>query len=130
MIKYSPAKENNAVERIDFYRGDQKITLVNRFDTYAVYVDEEDDDFDMSNYNEDLGQIMIFTDEEAGEIVESRVEGDLSDLERIDIVDAFADRLEGGVADLGWTWSDRELWFYGPIDRDLLVDESEGGHLD
>ena len=124
MIKYSPVKENNAVERIDFYRGDQKITLVNRFDAYAVYVDEEDDDFDMANYDEDLGEIMTFTDEEAGDITESRVEGDLSDQERQDIIDAFTDRLEGGVADLGWTWSDRELWIYGPIERELEVDES------
>jgi hypothetical protein len=118
MITYSPVNENNAVERIDFYRGNQKITLVNRFDTYRVYVDEDDDDFDMANYDEDLGDIMTFTDEEAGEITESRVEGDLSDQERQEIIDAFADRLEGGVADLDWIWSDRELWFYGPILRE------------
>ena len=130
MIKYSPANNNSAVERIDFYREDQKITLVNRFDTYAVYVDEEDDDFDMANYDEDLGEMMTFTDEEAGEITESRVEGDVSDQEQQHIIDAYASRLEGGVADLGWTWSDREVWFYGPIHRDLESDESEGGYLD
>jgi hypothetical protein len=118
MITYSPVNENNAVERIDFYRGDQKITLVNRFDTYRVYVDEDDDDFDMANYDEDLGEIMTFTDEEEGERVEFAVEGDIGEDEKQAIIQAFQESFEAGPEKLGWVWSDREVWFYGPILRE------------
>ena len=130
MIKYSPKNNNSAVARIDFYQGHKKITLVQRFDTYVGYVDDEDDDFDMDNYDEDLGDMMVFVDAEEGDCVESHVEGDISEDEKQAIIDAFEARLEGGVEDLGWKWSDREVWFSGPIHREHLVDESEGGHLD
>jgi hypothetical protein len=118
MIKYSPENENCAVERIDFCRDDVMITLENRFDTYAVFVEDEDDDFDMADYDPDQGAMMTFADEEAGECTESYVEGGLTDQENQAIIKAFAARMEGGVADLGWTWLDRELWFYGPIKRE------------
>lgn len=115
MIRYSPINANSAEERIDFHKDNQKITLINRFDVYAVYVDEEDDDFDPDEYDPDQGIMMTFTDEEEGERISSEVHGDLSDQERQQIIDAFAERLEGGVSELGWQWTDRELWFYGPL---------------
>lgn len=118
MIKYSPVNENSAVERIDFYKGDKKITLVNRFDTYVGYVDEEDDDFDMDNYDDELGDIMLFVDAEEGERVAFDVEGDVTDDEKQAIIDAFQNFFEGGVESLGYDWSDREIWFYGPISRE------------
>ena len=118
MIKYSPANEESAVERIDFYRDDKKITLVNRFDTYVGYVDEDEDDFDPDNYDEDLGEIMLFVDAEEGERVEFAVEGDIPDDEKTEIIAAFQESFEAGVESLGWTWSDREVWFYGPILRE------------
>jgi hypothetical protein len=118
MIKYSPINEESAVERIDFYRDNKKITLVNRFDTYVGYVDEEEDDFDMDDYDEDLGDIMLFVDAEEGERVEFAVEGDVTDAEKSEIIAAFQANFENGVAELGWTWSDREVWFYGPISRE------------
>jgi len=118
MIKYSPVNDESAVERIDFYRDDVKITLVNRFDTYVGYVDEEEDDFDMDNYDEDLGDIMLFVDSEEGDRVEFAVEGDITDEEKSDIITAFKENFENGVEALGWVWSDREVWFYGPISKE------------
>jgi len=118
MIRYSTANENSAVERIDFYQDDKKITLVNRFDTYVGYVDEEEDDFDADNYDEDLGEIMLFVDADEGERIEFSVEGDVTDAEKSEIIAAFQANFENGVEELGWEWSDREIWFYGPIVRD------------
>ena len=45
MIKYSPENEESAVERIEFVKDGKTITLINRFDTYAVYVDTQMDKF-------------------------------------------------------------------------------------
>jgi hypothetical protein len=118
MIKYSTLTENSAVERIDFYKEDVKITLVNRFDTYVGYVDEEEDDFDQDNYDEDLGEIMLFVDAEEGDRVEFAVEGDVTDDEKSEIIAAFQEDFEHGVEALGWNWSDREIWFFGPILRE------------
>jgi hypothetical protein len=118
MIRYSTVNENFAVERIDFYKDDKKITLVNRFDTYVGYVDEEDDDFDMECYDEDQGAMMTFVDSEEGDRIEFEVEGDLTESEREEIIDAFQESFENGVEALGWEWSDREVWFYGPISRE------------
>ena len=118
MIKYSPVNQESAVERIDFYKGDIKITLVNRFDTYVGYVDEEEDDFDPDNYDEDLGEIMLFVDAEEGDRVEFAVEGDITDDEKKSIILSFQENFESGVEALGWTWSDREVWFYGPISKE------------
>ena len=118
MIRYSTVVEGSAVERIDFYRDDQKITLVNRFDNYTVYVELEDDDFDPDHYNEQQGVMMTFVDEEPGERVDFAVEGDLSDQEKSELIEAFQDSFEAGLEQLGWTWSDREVWFYGPINKE------------
>ncbi len=95
MIKYSPVNEDSAVERIEFYKDNTKITLVNRFDTYAVYIDEEE-----------------------GERIEFSVEGDLTKKEKDKIISAFQEMYESGVEELGWEWSDRELWYFGPINRE------------
>jgi len=118
MIKYSTVNEESAVERIDFYRDDKKITLVNRFDTYVGYVDEEEDDWDWDSYDPDLGEIMLFVDAEEGERIEFAVEGDITDAEKSEIIAAFQTNFENGVEELGWAWSDREVWFYGPISRE------------
>jgi hypothetical protein len=118
MIKYSPVNEDSAVERIDFYKDDKKITLVNRFNTYVGYVDEDEDDFDTDGYDEDQGAMMLFVDSEEGDRVEFDAEGDLTENEREEIISAFQESFESGVERLGWQWSDREVWFYGPILRE------------
>lgn len=115
MIKYSPVNENSAVERIAFYKDDLSITLVNRFDTYTVYIEEEDDDFDMDSYDPEQGAVMTFVSEDEGERIEFAVEGNISDRDKQKIIAAFQDSFESGVENLGWQWSDRDLWFYGPL---------------
>jgi len=117
MIKYTPVNENSAVERIDFYKDDVKITLVNRFDMYVGYIDEDEDDFDLDSYNPDEGTMMLFVDAEEGERIEFKVEGNISEDEKEEIVASFQENYESGVENLGWEWSDREVWFYGPINR-------------
>lgn len=119
MIKYSPVNENSAVERIEFFNDDKTITLVNRFDTYTVFVDEEDDDFPVDDYDPESGTMMSFVDEEEGERIEFDVEGDVTDQEKQKIITAFQNEYESGVEDLGWVWSDRELWYYGPVNREI-----------
>ena len=57
LIKYCPINKDSAVERIDFYKDDKKITLVNRFDVYKVYAYLNEDDFDMVSYNPSNGAI-------------------------------------------------------------------------
>jgi hypothetical protein len=118
MIKYSPKKENSAVERIEFYKDNTKITLVNRFDTYTVYIEEEDDDFNLETYNPEEGALMSFVSEDEGERIKFDVEGDITEDEKEEIISAFQDMYESGVEDLGWEWSDRELWYFGPISRE------------
>jgi hypothetical protein len=118
MIKYSPVNDDSAVERIEFTKDDKTITLVNRFDTYAVYIEDEDDDFDMTSYDPEAGARMIFVSEEEGERIEFSVEGDISDRQKAKIIAAFQESYESGPEELGWEWSDRELWFYGPIVRE------------
>lgn len=117
MIKYSPKKPDSAVERIDFFKDDVKITFVNRFDEYAVYVDEEDDDFNIDEYNPEEGAMMTFVSEEEGERIEYKIEGDISEEEKQELIDSFQENYENGPESLGWEWSDRELWYYGPIKR-------------
>ncbi len=119
MIKYSPTNENSAVERIEFFKDDKTITLVNRFDTYSVYVEEEDDDFDLDDYDPESGTMMSFVSEDEGERIEFDVEGDVTDSEKEKIITAFQNGYESGVEDLGWEWSDRELWYYGPVNREI-----------
>ena len=118
MIKYSPVNEESAVERIEFIKDGKIIFLVNRFDNYSVFVEEEDDDFDAESYDPETGTVMSFVDEEEGERIEFNVEGDLTEDEKQELIESFQENFESGPEDLGWTWSDRELWFYGPIARE------------
>jgi len=118
MIKYYPVNEDCAVERIDFVKNDVKITFVNRFDSYAVYIDEDDDDFDMDDYDPEAGVMMSFVDEEEGERIEYTIEGDISEEEKEKLIESFQENYESGPEDLGWEWSDRELWYYGPINKE------------
>lgn len=121
MIKYWPKNEDSAVERIEFTKDGKTITLVNRFDTYAVYVEPDEDEFDMDSYDADEGVNTTaeigWIDEDEGERIEYNVEGELSEDEKQEIIDAFEEQYEDGVEELGWTWSDRDVWFYGPIGR-------------
>ena len=120
MIKYSPDNENSAVERIEFVKDNKIIFLVNRFDTYAVFVDEDDDEYDLADYNgEEMDtSVLGWVDEEEGERIEFTVEGDLIDKEKSQLIDAFQNKYESGLEELGWQWADRYVYFYGPVTRE------------
>jgi len=136
MIEFSPDNENSAVERIEFIKDGKKITFVNRFDSYTVYAHPEEwDDTceEWVNYDPDSEQgintgCFGWIDEEEGERVEWEIEGDLTDDEREELIESFQENYESGPEALGWEWSDRDLFFYGPItisDSDSDDDESD-----
>jgi hypothetical protein len=118
MKKFTPVHSDSVIERIDFYNDDVKITIVSRFDTSSVFSDE-DADVDLDLYDPDegaeMGVAVGWVDEEPGERISIEVEGDVDSNTANQIIMMFEDEGESGVEELGWSWSDRELWFYGPI---------------
>jgi hypothetical protein len=126
MKKFTTVYPDSVVERIDFYQDDVKITIVSRFDTSAVFSDD-DADIDLDSYDADdgaeMGVAVGWVDEEPGERISIEVEGDVDSNTANQIILMFEDEAEQGVEELGWTWSDRELWFYGPIH---MEDEETG----
>ena len=121
MIKYWPKEADSAVERIEFVKDGKMIVFVNRFDEYAVYVDEDDDEFDLDGYDPDEGMDTMseigWSDEDEGERIEYSIEGDITEEEKAELISAFEEQYECGPEELGWEWSDRYVWFYGPIGR-------------
>ena len=126
MRKFTPVHSDSVIERIDFYQDEEKITIVSRFDTSSVFSDE-DADVDLDLYDPDegaeMGAAVGWVDEEPGERISIEVEGDVDSNTANQIIMMFEDEAEQGVEELGWTWSDRELWFYGPI----RVEDDETG---
>jgi hypothetical protein len=126
MKKFTPEYPDSVIERIDFYQDDVKITIVSRFDTSSVLSDE-DADIDLDSYDPDegaeMGVAVGWVDEESGERISIEVEGDVDSNTANQIIMMFEDEGEQGVEELGWSWSDRELWFYGPIQ---MEDEETG----
>jgi hypothetical protein len=118
MKKFTPVHSDSVIERIDFYQDDVKITIVSRFDTSSVFSDE-DADVDLDSYDPDqgaeMGVAVGWVDEEPGERISIEVEGNVDSNTANQIILMFEDEGESGVEELGWSWSDRELWFYGPI---------------
>ena len=118
MKKFTPVHSDSVIERIDFYNDDVKITIVSRFNTSSVFSDE-DADVDLDLYDPDegaeMGVAVGWVDEESGERISIEVEGDVDSNTANQIIMMFEDEGEPGVEELGWEWSDRELWFYGPI---------------
>jgi alpha-L-arabinofuranosidase len=118
MKKFTPVHSDSVIERIDFYQDDVKITIVSRFNTSSVFSDE-DADVDLDSYDPEqgaeMGVAVGWVDEEPGERISIEVEGDVDSNTANQIILMFEDEGESGVEELGWSWSDRELWFYGPI---------------
>jgi hypothetical protein len=122
MYIVSPAEKKKIEEKVFFSHEDgRKITLVIGWRTGKVWCDDEPD---LSEYDEDEGADMSFlveySDEEQidGWFFEVVVEdgGEVSEEEKEKIEEAWNNNLEDGMRDIGWEWSDRELWFYGPLD--------------
>jgi hypothetical protein len=123
MIKSSPVHTDSVIERIDFYKDNVKITIVSTFDTYTVFSDN-DAEIDFEDYDPaegiEMGIAVGWVDEEPGERIGIEVEGDVDSNTANQIIMMFEDESEQGLEELGWTWSDRELYFKGPIE---VVDE-------
>lgn len=119
MIKSSPVNNHSAWSRVDFYKDDVKITIVSEYEEYQVWSDE-DADIDFEDYDPEEGIEMAvavgWVDEEAGVRYNVEVEGDIDEDEKAEIIQAWEESEEQGVEELGWEWSDRELYFKGPIE--------------
>lgn len=134
VYKFSPVGDGYAVEHIEFIQDDRKIIMVNRFDSYELFVDESDVDDDFmeaikfSNYNPKKGintSIFGWTSETEGERIKYSVKGDVDKEEKREIIEGFEDMWESGVEDLGWEWSDRDVFYFGPIEvTDMRTGES------
>ena len=124
VLKFSPTSEGYAEEHIEFTQADRKITFVNRFDSYEVLTDEVDltDDFfeskELLNYNPKKGirtNLFHWTSEKEGERVKYRIKGAVDREEKQELIEAFKEMYESGVEDLGWEWSDRDLYYFGAL---------------
>jgi len=125
VLKFSPASEGYAEEHIEFTQGDRTITFVNRFDSYEVLTDESDliDDFfeskELLNYNPKKGirtNVFQWTSEKEGERIKYRIKGAENPEEKQELLEAFKEIYESGVEDLGWEWSDRDLYYFGAFE--------------
>ena len=125
VLKFSPTSEGYAEEHIEFTQADRKITFVNRFDSYEVLTDEVDltDDFfeskELLNYNPKKGirtNRFHWTSEKEGERVKYRIKGAVDREEKQELIEAFKEMYESGVEDLGWEWSDRDLYYFGAFE--------------
>ena len=125
VLKFSPTSEGYAEEHIEFTQADRKITFVNRFDSYEVLTDEVDvtDDFfeskELLNYNPKKGirtNLFHWTSEKEGERVKYRIKGAVDREEKQELIEAFKEMYESGVEDLGWEWSDRDLYYFGAFE--------------
>lgn len=132
--KFSPIGDGYAVEHIEFTQDDRKITMVNRFDSYELFTDEDavDDEFleaiKFTNYDPKKGihtSVFGWNTEEEGERIKYSVKGDVDKDEKKEIIEGFEDMWESGVEDLGWEWSDRDVYYFGPIEvTDLRTGQS------
>jgi hypothetical protein len=120
MYIVSPAEKKKIEEKVFFSHEDgRKITLVIGWRTGKVWCDEEPD---LSDYDKDEGADMSFlveySDEEQvdGWFFEVFSDDEITNEEKSDIKEAWNNGLEDAMRDIGWEWSDRELWFYGPLD--------------
>ena len=125
VLKLSPTSEGYAEEHIEFTQADRTITFVNRFDSYEVLTDEVDvtDDFfeskELLNYNPKKGirtNLFHWTSEKEGERVKYRIKGAVDREEKQELIEAFKEMYESGVEDLGWEWSDRDLYYFGAFE--------------
>ena len=95
------------------------ITLVIGWRTGKVWCEEEPD---LSEYDPETGADMSmlteYSDEEQEDGWSFDVESndEITDEERAEIEEAWNNGLEDAMRDIGWEWTDRELWFYGPLE--------------
>ena len=124
MYTISTLESKKIDERIFFYNAedDRSITIIVAWSGGEVY---SDDNLELDDYDEQEGTVVPC--DQGENLVDnwhSRVEGDVNDEEEANaILEAWQEDLESGVEELGWSWSDREIWFYGPLE---VAEDDEG----
>ena len=121
MFTVSTAQTKKVEEKVFFTHAEdgREITLVIGWRTGKVWCEEEPD---LSDYDPETGADMSmlteYTDEEQedGWSFDVESESEISDEEKAEIETAWMDGLEAAMSDIGWEWTDRELWFYGPLE--------------
>jgi hypothetical protein len=120
MYIVSTTEKKKVEEKIFFFDDSGRnltITIGWRFG--KVWCEEEPD---LSDYDEEEGADMAFlveyVDEEQtdGWFFEVDCDDVLTDEEKEEIENAWNEGLEDAMRDIGWEWSDRELWFYGKLE--------------
>ena len=119
MYIVSTQEKKRVEEKVFFTHDDGRdITLIIGWHTGKVWCDDEPD---LSEYDPEEGADMMmlteYSDEEQedGWCFEVVSEDAVTDEEKADIEAAWNEGLEGAMSDIGWQWTDRELWFYGAL---------------
>ena len=120
MYIVSTQEKKRAEEKVFFTHDDGRdITLIIGWRTGKVWCEDEPD---LSHYDAEEGADMAFlveyVDEEQvdGWSFDIESESEITDEEKVEIETAWNEGLEDAMRDIGWQWTDRELWFYGPLD--------------
>lgn len=121
MYIVSTLEKKRVEERVFFsHESDgRNITLVIGWRTGKVWCEDEPD---LSEYEEEEGADMSFLteycDEEQTDGCSFDVVSDdeITDEEKVEIEEAWNNGLEDAMKKIGWEWSDRELWFFGPLE--------------
>ena len=115
-------QEKKRVEEKVFFNHEsdgRNITLIIGWRNGKVWCEDEPD---LSEYDPEEGADMAFlveyVDEEQddGWFFEVESDDEITDEEKAEIEAAWNDGLEDAMRDIGWEWTDRELWFYGPLE--------------
>lgn len=123
MYIVSTIEKKRVEERVFFsHESDgRNITIIVGWRNGKVWCEDEPD---LSEYDPEQGADMFmlteYSDEEQddGWFFEIESDNEITDDEKSAIESAWNNGLEDAMRDIGWEWTDRELWFYGPLEVD------------
>lgn len=123
MYIVSTQEKKRVEERVFFsHESDgRSITLIIGWRNGKVWCEDEPD---LSEYDPeegaDMSMLTEYSDEEQddGWFFEIESDDEITDDEKSAIESAWNNGLEDAMKDIGWEWTDRELWFYGPLEVD------------
>ena len=123
MYIVSTIEKKRVEERVFFsHESDgRNITIIVGWRNGKVWCEDEPD---LSEYDPEQGADMFmlteYSDEEQddGWFFEIESDDEITDDEKSAIESAWNNGLEDAMRDIGWEWTDRELWFYGPLEVD------------
>ena len=123
MYIVSTIEKKRVEERVFFsHESDgRNITIIVGWRNGKVWCEDEPD---LSEYDPEQGADMFmlteYSDEEQddGWFFEIESDNEITDDEKSAIESAWNNGLEDAMRDIGWEWTDRELWFYGTLEVD------------